>query len=63
MDRMLLLWNGRLAEISINSVRMEQYIVFCWQEGGRTDGQRVVLEKVASHNYELIRTWEVENIC
>lgn len=47
-DRTPLRWNGRQAEITINSVRMERRIVLCWQEGGKADGQRVVLEKVVS---------------
>lgn len=31
MERTLLLWNGRLAEITISAVRTEQWLVLCWK--------------------------------
>lgn len=30
-ERTILLWNGRLAEITIRVVRTEQWVVLCWK--------------------------------
>ncbi len=58
-ERTLLLWNGRLAEITISAVRTEQWVVLFWKRE-RCIGKGCFF---VVHITGLIRTRKVENIC